>query len=598
MDIFKKADKDLTEIFHQYIFNIENKDKLMSNLRFTVPPVQFKADYSTNAAMIVYKIKNKSMFEVATELAEKFRKIEYIKEVTVVGGYVNFIFKDTLWENFLVDLVNSGSHYGDAENSKEKVLLEFVSVNPTGPLHVGHCRGAILGLALSNLMKKAGYSVQKEYYVNDYGEQIATLLESVQFRYEQVFGLHKNEEVPEGCYPGEYLQKYAKSLAKKEGEKYINLSKKEFYKVMKTPVVNAIMDIIRSDLKLLGLEFDNFASETDIAQSGEIEKTISELSKLKKLVKDEDGEREVSVIYKGVLDAPMGGKDNAEDDEVTSSSLPQTLFRSTLYGDDKDRVVVRADGKTTYFASDIAYHKNKINRGYNHLINVLGADHSGYVKRITGAVEALSDGNAKLNVLLCQMVNLEKNGVPFKMSKRKGTFVLLSDVVKEVDVNELKLFMLSKSPDTQMCFDLVKVKEKSKDNIVYYINYAYARTYSVLQKYKEVFGEDYSFDPVHLATFMENCPEQIKDIIVQFASFSNVIENSALKGSPNILVEYLNNFSAKFHSLWNTDNRFIRSEDKSQTNSMMAFLLCVQIILQNSFDALGVTPKKIMTKED
>ncbi|NCB48383.1 MAG: arginine--tRNA ligase [Clostridia bacterium] len=597
MDIFKKAEKDLTEVFCDYISDLENKEKVMSNLRFTVPPVQFKSDYSTNAAMIVYKFKNKPMFEVANELAEKFREVEYIKEINVVGGYVNFIFKESLWQSFLVDLINSGSHFGDAETSKEKVLLEFVSANPTGPLHVGHCRGAILGLALSNLMKKAGFDVKKEYYVNDFGEQIATLVQSVQFRYEQVFGLHANEQIPEGCYPGEYLEKYAKTLSKKEGDKYINLSKQDFYKALKNQIVEAMMDIIRSNLKLLGLEFDIFTSETKVVESGEIQNAIEELSKMKRTVEDENGSQELSIIYKGILEAPMGGKNNAEDDEVSSTQLPQTLFRSTLYGDDKDRVVVRANGKSTYFASDIAYQKNKIDRGFNHLINILGADHGGYVKRITSAVTAISNGKAKLEVLLCQMVNLEKNGVPFKMSKRKGTFVLLSDVVKEVDINELKLFMLSKSPDTQMSFDLVKVKEKSKDNIVYYINYAYARTFSVLQKYKEVFGEDYSFNPVHFVKFIEDCPIQIKDIVVQFASFPNVIENSALKGSPNILVEYLNNFASKFHSLWNTNIRFISSEDKDQTNSMMAFLLCVQNILQNSFDALGVTPKKVMNNE-
>jgi len=597
MDIFKMASKDLTNVFYKYVSNLEEKDKVMSNLRFTVPPVQFQADFSTNAAMIVYKLKNKTMFEVAEELSVQFKKVEYIRDVIVVKGYINFVFKDRIWEAFLIDLINSGIHFGDAEKLNEKVLLEFVSANPTGPLHVGHCRGAILGLSLFNLMKKAGYDVTKEYYVNDYGEQIATLLESVQFRYEQVFSLRKNEEIPEGCYPGEYLQKYAKVLAKQVGDKYINLSKIDFYNKLKTTVTDAMMDIVRGDLKLLGLEFDFFASETEIAKSGQIENSINELSKLKKTVTDENGSRELSVIYKGVLSAPMGGKDNAEDDEVSFSGLPQTLFRSSLYGDDKDRVVVRADGKTTYFASDIAYHKNKIDRGYNHLIDILGADHSGYVKRITGAVDALSNGKAKLDVLLCQMVNLEKNGVPFKMSKRKGTFVLLSDVVKEVDINELKLFMLSKSPDTQMCFDLVKVKEKSKENIVYYINYAYSRTFSVLQKYKEVFKEDYHFETSQFADFMQDCPMQIKDIIVQFASFPTIIENSARKGSPNILVEYLNGFASKFHSLWNTDNRFIRSDDRTQTNAMMAFLLCVQNILQNSFDVLGIIPKKSMTKD-
>jgi arginyl-tRNA synthetase len=355
-----------------------------------------------------------------------------------------------------------------------------------------------------------------------------------------------------------------------------------------------MMNVIRSDLKLLNLSFDSFASETRIAESGMIPTALEQLKNTKRMMKDDTGEHEVGLIYKGVLDAPLGGKGNAEDDDVNSSKLPQTLFRSTLFGDDRDRVVVRSDGKTTYFASDIAYHKNKIDRGYTHLINILGADHGGYVKRICGAVDALSNGKAKLDVILTQMVNLEKNGVPFKMSKRKGTFVLLSDVAKEVDVGELKLFMLSKSPETQMSFDLVKVKEKSKDNIVYYIQYAYARTHSVIQKYCEVFGEDYHFEPEHLSNFMSVCPEQIREIIVQLAEYSTVIKNSAEKGEPNILVEYLSTLVAKFHSLWNTDIRFVQHEDKEASKPMMAFVTCVQIVLQNSFDVLGIEAKKVM----
>lgn len=594
MDIFKIVREDLLSYFYEYIKGLENKDKVMSNLRFSVVPVQFHADYSTNCAMIVYKFLGKSMIDVATELAKEFKKSKYIKDTSVVGGYINLIFKDELWRDFLADIVRKGKHFGDGEYAGEKVLLEFVSANPTGPLHVGHCRGAILGLALSNLLSKAGYVVSKEYYINDYGEQIATLIKSVQFRYEQEFGLHDSEDVPEGCYPGEYLVKYAKILAKSAGDKYLKLSKEEFYKALKEEIVSAMMDVIRADLKLLGIEFDFFTSEANIAQNGEIEKAIDSLSKMTKTVTDEDKEKELSYIYTGVLPPPMGGKDNAEDDEVNFTNLPQTLFRSTLFGDDKDRVVVRSNGKTTYFASDIAYQKNKIDRGYNHLINILGADHGGYVKRITSAVTAISNGKAKLDVLLCQMVNLERNGVPFKMSKRKGTFVLLSDVVQEVDVNELKLFMLSRSPDTQMTFDLVKIKEKSRDNVVYYINYAYARTFSVLQKYKEIFGADYNYDSRHLTNFMENCPNSMREIVVQLASFFYIIEYSATKGLPNVLVEYQNSLASKFHSLWNTDIRLILPDDKAQTNANMAFLLCVQTVLQNSFDALGVTPKHTM----
>lgn len=594
MDLFKKAEKDLTKVFCEYITSKKCEKRVLDALRFVVPPAAFKADFSTNAAMIVHKRLGKTMTETANELADEFRKIDYIKNLAVVGGYINFNFKDEVWDAFLSDLLKQGFSFGDGEKKQGKVLLEFVSANPTGPLHVGHCRGAILGLALSRLLKKSGYEVQKEFYVNDYGVQIETLLQSVQFFYEQCFNLHKNQTIPEGYYPGEYLKEYAKTLAKQAGDKYLNLSKKEFFDKLKDVTVEAMMDIIRSDLALLGLQFDSFASEAIIAQNKEIEKTIEKLSKMKKSVQDENGERELPLLYEGILAAPLGGKDNAEEDEVNGSNLPQTLFRSTLFGDDKDRVVLRSDGKGTYFASDIAYHQNKINRGFTHLINILGADHGGYVKRLKGAVNALSKGEVVLDILLCQMVNLEKNGVPFKMSKRKGTYVLLKDVAKEVDVNELKLFMLSKTADTQMSFDLVKVKEKSKDNLVYYIQYAYARTFSVLQKYREVFGSDYLFSPSHFAHFTANCSYQIREIIVQCAQFPYVIQSSAEKRAPNILVDFLNAFASKFHSLWNTDIRLIERNSLQQTQAFMAFVSCVQTVLTNSFDALGITPKKSM----
>lgn len=594
MDLFKKAEKDLKKVFCEYITEENCEKKVLEALRFVIPPANFKANFSTNAAMIVHKTLGKTMNEVANELAHEFRKIDYIKEITVVGGYINLIFKDEVWDEFLVDLLAEKSLFGNGEKKQGKTLLEFVSANPTGPLHVGHCRGAILGLALSRLLKKSGYNVQKEYYVNDYGEQVVTLLRSVQFRYEQCFGFHKNQPLPEGCYPGEYLEKYAKTLAKQSGNKYLNLTQKQFHHKLKKQTVEAMMDIIREDLSLLGLQFDTFSSEAVIAQNGEIERAISALSKMKKTLKEEDGERELPILYKGILSAPLGGKDNAEEDEVTSSSLPQTLFRSTLFGDDKDRVVLRSDGKGTYFASDIAYHKNKIDRGFTHLINILGADHGGYVKRLKGAVNALSNGETTLDVLLCQMVNLEKDGVPFKMSKRKGTFVLLRDVVKEVDVNELKLYMLSKSADTQMSFDLVKVKEKSKDNLVYYIQYAYARTFSVLQKYEEVFKEKYQFSPSHFAEFTKNCPQQIKEIVLLCAAFPHAVQSSAERRAPNILVEYLNSFASKFHSLWNADIRLVQKDSLPQTQAMMAFVCCVQTVLENSFDALGIEPKRSM----
>ena len=310
----------------------------------------------------------------------------------------------------------------------------------------------------------------------------------------------------------------------------------------------------------------------------------------------ENGEQEkVSLVYKGRLAAPVGGSANEEEQEESKySELPQTLFRSTAFGDDKDRVVARPDGTTTYFASDIAYHKDKFDRGYNSMINILGADHGGYVKRITSAVEAVSDGKAKLQVLLCQMVALEKNGEPFKMSKRKGTFVLLSDVAREINVDELKLFMLSKSAETQMTFDLVKIKEKSKDNIVYYIQYAYVRANSALRNFKQKFGYDYEFSSNDLKGIMENPSKQMKEVVVFLAKYPQVIEMSALKRSPHMIVDYVKELASLFHSLWSADDKLIDTENLSYSKTNMSLVTCVKTVIKNALECISVgTPDKM-----
>ena len=596
MDLFKKIDKDLLCVINDYLGDaIRENEKLCHNIRFTIPPVQTGCDYSTNVAMVFAKVLRKNPNQIATELAEKIKSIDYIKDVSVVNGYINIIFTSKLWEQFLAEINIEKDNYGNGE-PKEKVLLEFISANPTGPLHVGHCRGAILGLALSRLMQKAGYDVTKEYYINDYGVQIRTLLKSIQFRYEQCFGLHKNENMPEGCYPGEYLVEYANRLAKEVGDKYIGISEDEFYKQFKKTAVNAMMDTIRADLRLLGLEYDSFISETDIVEQGEINSAIEYLRQMKATRQTEDGQTvELPYIYEGKLDAPIGGSANEEEQEESKySNQNQTLFRSTLFGDDKDRVVMRPDGSTTYFASDIAYHKDKFDRGYKNMINIFGADHGGYVKRITSAVDAISNHQAKLKVVLCQMVALEKNGEPFKMSKRKGTFVLLSDVAKEINVDELKLFMLSKSPDTQMTFDLVKVKEKSKENLVYYIQYAYARANSLLRNFKSKFGYDYDFEPKDFDGFMDNCPKLIKELSVFMAKYPQVILSSSEKYAPNMIVDYLKDFASLFHSIWSADIKLIDTTNEQYTRSMMAFALCVKNLMANALNCISINaPEKM-----
>lgn len=596
MDIFERvADKVRGIVAKTLGDGYTQNERLQTALRFSIPPQDTGCDYSTNAAMVFAKVSGKKPNDLAQELASKIEKLDEIASVQVVGGYINMVFTKEIWEQFLASIVCEGEHFGDGKK-KEKVLLEFVSANPTGPLHVGHCRGAILGLALSKLMSKAGYDVTKEYYVNDYGVQIGTLLKSIQFRYEQCFGLHKGERVPEGCYPGDYLVDYAKLLANKYGDKYLRLSEEEFYKELKTECVEGMLDIIKSDLKLLGLEFDKFTSETKLVEEKKVEKVLDMLEHKYVTITNENGEQEkVSLVYKGRLAAPVGGSANEEEQEESKySELPQTLFRSTAFGDDKDRVVARPDGTTTYFASDIAYHKDKFDRGFNSMINILGADHGGYVKRITSAVEAVSDGKAKLQVLLCQMVALEKNGEPFKMSKRMGTFVLLSDVAREINVDELKLFMLSKSAETQMTFDLVKIKEKSKDNIVYYIQYAYVRANSALRNFKQKFGYDYEFSSNDLKGIMDNPSKQMKEIVVFLAKYPQVIEMSAFKRSPHMIVDYVKELASLFHSLWSADDKLIDTENLSYSKTNMALVTCVKTVIKNALECISVgTPDKM-----
>lgn len=595
MDLFKKVDNSLLTVIKDYLKDAYENERLASNIKFVIPPFQTGCDYSTNVAMIFSKALQKKPNDIATELCEKIMELDFVKSATPTNGYINIKFKDAIWEEFLASINSEGEHFGDGDK-KEKVLLEFISANPTGPLHVGHCRGAILGLAIAKVMQKAGYDVTKEYYINDYGVQIETLVKSVKFRYEQNFGLHQDENMPEGCYPGEYLVDYAKGFAQKHGDKYINCLEEEFYKLFKSEIVSGMLDIIKSDLKLLGLEYDSFVSETDIVGQGEVTSAIQSLQNKYKEVEEQDGStQKLYYIYKGKLDAPVGKSANEEEQEESKySGKEQTLFRSTLFGDDKDRVVMRPDGTTTYFASDIAYHKNKVDRGFTNLIDIFGADHGGYVKRITGAIDAICEHKAKLDILLCQMVSLEQNGEPFKMSKRKGTFVLLSDVAKSINVDELKLFMLSKSPDTQMTFDFVKIKEKSKDNLVYYIQYAYARTNSVLNNFENKFGYKYNFDPKDLTGLMENPNKLIKELTVFMAKYPQLIQISAKKHAPHMIVDYLKEFASLFHSIWSADIKLVDENNEKQTKSMMAFVTCVQIVIKNALQTLSIkAPEKM-----
>ena len=592
MDIFKQSETDLLAIIAEYAG--DDWDSVKDKIKFSVPPAKMFADYSTNAAMVLAKVKKMPPVAIANQLAERCQRVNYVNKVSVVGGYININYSEKAWQDFLTGVIEEGVHFGDGQ-PRERVLLEFISANPTGPLHIGHTRGAILGLALDKLLTKAGYQVTTEYYINDYGVQIRTLLRSIHFRYRQACGLDVNAPMPDGCYPGDYLLPLAVNLQKKYGDRYINCPETEFYERFQDEAVDAMMTLIRQDVAALGLVYDNFVSETKIVESGAIDQALKVLAQQKcTLTNDEGQTQEVDLLYQGKLDAPLGRPANEQEQEDSRHDEgSQTLFRSSAFGDDRDRVVKRSDGTTTYFASDIAYHYNRIKRGFPTLINLFGADHGGYVKRLTAAVQALSQQHTCLEVQLMQLVTLEKNGQPFKMSKRAGNFVLLSDVIQQVNIDELKLFILSKSADTPMTFDLVKVKEKSRDNPVYYIQYASTRSFSLQRKYESTFAASYRFLPSDWELLPLEHP-LIRQLVIKLARYPSLIQQAARHRAPYMVVTYLQELASLFHSLWGTELKFIDANNQSHSRAMLALATSVQTVLVNALTCLGISPKQEM----
>ncbi len=577
MNIYKVISKKVNEKINKYLaaYNYDVEKNILQNIKCEIPPKDIESDYALNMAMILARPLRKAPKAIAEEFLPFIKEIDEIKDVTIANpGFINLLFKDNVWES-LVEYVNiNGKNYGtETEKKGGKVNVEFISANPTGPLHIGHCRGAMLGNAMAGILDRAGFDVSKEYYINDYGVQINNVVKSVHFRYLELLG-KVSGSLPEGCYPGEYIIDFAKELYSEYKDKYASSTFDEFFAKFKQPTVDYMMAIIKEDLARLNISFDVFSSEASLVESGKVEKTLEYL-------KSKD------LIYMGVLGKPLG-----IDDEDWSPK-EQLLFKSTQFGDDFDRVLKREDGSYTYFISDIAYHKNKYERGFTNLINFWGADHGGYVKRLKGAVTAVTDGNATLEVILCQMVNLEKNGMPFKMSKRKGTFVWASDVLDEVDSDILKLMLLSKSADSQMTFDFDKVKEESKDNIIFYINYAYGRTCSLQQKYEEIFNTPYVFDKKHITHKYNDLSVLEKKIIYNVSKFPDIVQIAAYNNGPHLVVEYIKELAESFHTLWSAGDRFINSEDIDLTNRNMSVVLAVQKTIESALDCLTIKPKRL-----
>ncbi|MGA0616021.1 arginine--tRNA ligase [Paracoccus sp. KR1-242] len=547
----------------------------------TVEPPRDPAhgDMATNAAMVLAKPAGKKPREIAEALAARLAADPRIIAAEVAGpGFLNLRLAAGEWQQVLRAALTEGGDYGRSTlGAGTRINVEFVSANPTGPMHVGHTRGAVFGDALASLLDFAGYDVTREYYINDGGAQVDVLARSAYERYREANGLEP--EIREGLYPGDYLIPTGEALKAKYGDSLLDKPEADWLAEVRDFATEAMMDMIRQDLALLNVHMDVFSSEKALYGTGRIEAAIDRL-------------RAAGLIYEGVLEPPKGK--TPEDWEPRE----QTLFRSTTHGDDVDRPVKKSDGSWTYFAPDIAYHWDKIDRGFDQLIDVFGADHGGYVKRMTAAVSALSDGRVPLDVKLIQLVKLFKNGEPFKMSKRAGTFVTLRDVVEQAGADVTRFHMLTRKNDAALDFDFDKVLEQSKDNPVWYVQYASARINSVLKRAAEmgVATDDAALSGGDLSLL--DHPAEL-EMARKVAEWPRTVEIAARAHEPHRIAFYLYDIASELHSLWNRGNdetalRFVQDGNPAATSVKIALARSVGVVISAGLGILGVTPAKEM----
>ncbi len=576
MNIFEKYLEKLEKVLNQaQEDNLLLLPKKLSGINVDITPSKFSGDISTNVAMVLSKINEKPPIKLAELIAKNLKEHDQnIDEINIENpGFINIKFNKNFWSNFVSEIINNPL-YGKAENKiKKKFLVEFVSANPTGPLHVGHSRGAILGDVISNLLIFNGHDVTKEYYVNDYGNQIIHFTKSVYLRIREILYDEKFPVDDKDLYPGDYLIDIAKTVIKNnkdiEFENYDKLSNK-----LKYISIEESLKLIKLNLKNLGIQHDNFTSETSVINNNEVGEAIQKL-------------KEKNFIYKGKIKAPEG------ENNENWIEREQLLFKSTDFGDDKDRALQKEDKSWTYFATDVAYHNTKLKRNFEVLINILGADHAGYIKRITSVVEALSGEKNKLICKVSQLVKLIKDKKPFKMSKRKGDYITIEDLVNEVGKDATRFIMLSRSGDAEIDFDFDKVKEKSKENPIYYVQYAYARISSVFRNAKIDIDNDIQtegFDFIY-------SNDEIK-IFKKISEWPKCIEISSEKLEPHRISIYLYELASEFHAYWNmgkddVSKRFIE-KDNSISNDKLIFLKSISNTIKNGMNILGVdTPEKM-----
>jgi arginyl-tRNA synthetase len=547
----------------------------LDGINTEIPPEKFNCDLSTNVGMVLSKINKKNPIEIAQTIADTLKKKDpLISEISIVKpGFINIKFKSIFWTNFIQKIIENSKTFGkNIKEKKKSYLIEFVSANPTGPLHVGHCRGAILGDVIANVLLFNNHKVTKEYYVNDYGNQIINFTKSVYLRIKEIkFG----EPFPndEDLYPGDYLKDFANNIIssnkKMDFSNFDNISDE-----LTSLSIDEALKLIKKNLNNLGINHDNFISEKKLVLNQEVEKVIDYLRKSK-------------FVYEGKIKAP------ASEDNDKWIEREQLLFKSTDFGDDKDRALQKSDGTWTYFASDVAYHKNKLDRNYDCLINILGADHAGYIKRISSSVEALSKSKEKLICKVSQLVKLIKDKKPFKMSKRKGDYITVEDLISEVGKDATRFIMLNRSSDVELDFDFDSVVEKSKDNPLYYVQYCYARIASVFRHL-----DMNLIDDVKIKKFdFEYSDAEIK-VIKKISEWPKCVELSSAKLEPHRIPTYLFELASLFHSYWNLgkDNpqkRFI-NEEKKINDDKLIFLKVMSNVVKSGMDIVGVNvPEKM-----
>ena len=576
MNIYQNVEHMLMAAFNTVL---APKDivKIDQNLINVEPPRdKGHGDVATNVAMIFSKKLSIKPRDLAIKICNELDRNDEVSAVEVAGpGFINIKLVDEVWFKSLHFILKSGKDYGSSTlGTGKKINIEYVSANPTGPLHAAHARGAVVGDALALLLKKTGHEVCKEYYINDAGSQVDILGQSTFLRYKEVLG-DDSIVIPDGHYPGAYLKDIALEIVEKDGDKWLSKSVEERLDAFRKYSVQMMMEKVKADLNSLGIEMDIFSSEQSLIQSGGVDGVLKILE-----------EREL--LYEGVLDPPKGKQSE------NWISRPQRLFKSTLFGDDVDRAIQKTDGNWTYFASDIAYHYDKYKRGFTEMIDIWGADHGGYVKRMQSAVNAVTFNEAKLDVKICQIVHMLRDGKPVRMSKRSGDFVTIEDVVKAVGKDVIRFIMLTRKNDQVLEFDFDKVVEQSRDNPVFYVQYAHARCCSVLRN-ADIGNNGGSFEK---SNFCNNNLSLLTDenelnVIKILTNWPRIIQGAAKAHEPHRIAFYLSDLAAAFHSLWNKGKedeklRFIIEDDKELSSARLSLIKAIAIVIASGLEVIGI----------